>query len=65
MAIHKLRKLGEDASGAKVGLELPRDDARLEGILDEDGELTEQPQLAISHVDDGEWRIERLDRRDE
>jgi hypothetical protein len=60
MAIHQLRKLGENETGAKAGLEFPRDDLRAEGLF-EDGELVEQPPLVIDRVDDGEWRIERLD----
>ncbi|EMA01810.1 hypothetical protein C437_15361 [Haloarcula vallismortis ATCC 29715] len=58
--IHQLRRIGSNSSGDKVGVELPRDDIELEGLLDENGELTDTPQVAISRVDDGEWRIERL-----
>jgi phenylpropionate dioxygenase-like ring-hydroxylating dioxygenase large terminal subunit len=61
MAIHRLRRLGENQSGDKGGLELPRDDLRAEGLL-EDGKLVEQPQLVIDRVDDGEWRVRRVDR---
>ena len=60
MAIHTLRKLGENSSGAKAGVELPRDDLRVEGLL-VDGELVEQPNVVIDRVDEGEWRIRRTD----
>jgi hypothetical protein len=63
-SIHKLRRLGSNKTGEKAGIELPRDDLQLEGLLDEDGELVSQPNLAITRVRAGEWRIKRLDRVD-
>jgi len=61
-SIHKLRKLGEDSGGAKLGIELPRDDLRLERLIDRDGDVVDRPDVAISRVSEGEWRIERLDK---
>ena len=60
MAIHKLQKLGENSTGEKAGIELPRDDLRAEGLL-EDGELIDQPNVVVDRVDDGEWRLQRVD----
>lgn len=61
VAIHSLQKLGANDTGEKAGIELPRDDLRAEGLL-VDGELVEQPNVVIDRVDDGEWRIQRVDR---
>jgi len=60
VSIHTLRKLGENSTGEKAGLELPRDDLRAEGLF-EDGELVERPHIVIDRVDDGEWRLKLLD----
>ena len=60
-SIQSLRRLGADSSGEKAGIELPRDDLRVEGLLDRDGNLVNQPEVAISRVDSGEWRITILD----
>jgi len=59
-SIHKVQRLGHNDSGAKAGIEFPRDDLRLEGLL-VDGELVERPEVSISHVGAGEWRIKLLD----
>jgi len=58
---HKLRKLGEHATGEKGGVELPRDHLRVAGLLDEDGELVDQPQLAIAFDGDGRWTIKLVE----
>ena len=55
MALNKLRKLDEDCAGVT----LPKDDLRLDGLLDEDGELIEDEQwLHVDRQDEGEWTIE-------
>lgn len=58
--IHKLRKLGENNSGDKLGVELPRDTVRVEGLLDEDGNAVERPQIAINYEGNGTWTIQIL-----
>lgn len=54
---HKLRKLGEHSSGEKGGVELPRDHLAVAGLLDEDGNLVDQPQLAIAFDGEGTWTL--------
>jgi len=60
MPLHKLRKLGENSTGDKAGLELPRDELRRIGVMDEDGNLVERPQVGIDLQDDGEQSQFRL-----
>ena len=57
----KLRKLGENSSGDVAGVTIPRDDLRLEELMDEDGELLDSPHLELRRIDDGEWKLRRLD----
>ena len=59
-SIQKVRKLGENESGAKLGIEIPRDDARLAGLLDEDGGVEERPNVSIQFDGDG-WDVKLLD----
>ncbi|QCS44095.1 hypothetical protein [Natrinema versiforme] len=61
MALNKLRKL--DRSSA--GVTLPKDDLRLEGLLDEDGDLEGEHHVHIRHVDDGEWSLTLVDEIDD
>jgi len=60
MALHKLQKLGENSTGDKAGVELPRDELRRIGVMDEDGNLVERPQVGIDLQDDGERSQFRL-----
>ncbi|ELY50610.1 hypothetical protein [Natronorubrum bangense] len=54
MALNKLRQLDQDS----VGITLPKDDVRLEGLLDEDGRLEGEHHVHIRHVGEGEWALE-------
>ncbi|WP_323173814.1 hypothetical protein [Natrialba sp. PRR66] len=56
MALNKLRKLDQNS----LGVTLPKDDLRVEGLLDENGELQDEHQIHIRHVDDGEWKLELI-----
>ncbi|QLG51080.1 hypothetical protein [Natrinema halophilum] len=57
MALNKLRQLDRDS----VGITLPKDDMRVEGLLDEDGRLEGDHHVHIRHVDDGEWSLELVE----
>ncbi|TYL37587.1 hypothetical protein CV102_16640 [Natronococcus pandeyae] len=57
MALNKLRQLDQDS----VGITLPKDDIRIEGLLDEDGTLEGDHHVHIRHVDEGEWALELVD----
>lgn len=61
MAIHKLQKLGSNASGDKAGVEIPREYLRLMGVMDQDGQLVEQPQVEIRRKDDGGLVVKPID----
>ncbi|MFC6716269.1 hypothetical protein ACFQGT_07810 [Natrialbaceae archaeon GCM10025810] len=54
MALNKLRQLDADS----IGITLPKDDMRVEGLLDENGKLEGDHHVHIRHVDDGEWKLE-------
>lgn len=56
MAVMKLRRLNEDSAGVTI----PKDDLRLEGLI-EDDELVATEHVEVTRIDDGEWRIRRLD----
>lgn len=58
---HKLRKLGQNANGEKGGVEMPRDHLRVAGLFDEDGDLVDQPQVAIAFDGDGRWTIKLVE----
>lgn len=57
MAINKLRKIDGDS----VGVTLPKDDARLDGLIDEDGELTGEHHLHVDRDGEGEWTVELVE----
>ncbi|SIS14689.1 hypothetical protein [Natronorubrum thiooxidans] len=57
MALNKLRQLDQDS----VGITLPKDDVRLEGLLDEDGRLEGEHHVHIRHVGEGEWSLELVE----
>ena len=57
MALNKLRKLDQNS----LGVTLPKDDLRLEGLIDENGELRNECQVHIRHVDDGLWTVELVE----
>ena len=54
MALNKLRQLDQDS----VGITMPKDDMRVEGLLDENGEINGDYHIHIRHVDDGQWSLE-------
>lgn len=60
MNIRKLRKLDSDCAGVTI----PKDDLRLAGYIDEEGDLVKQPALNVELVEDGEWRVQVLDDED-
>ena len=57
MALNKLRKLDKNSAGVT----LPKDDLRVEGLLDEKGEIDGDHHVHIRHVDDGEWRLRLIE----
>ncbi len=59
MAIRKLRAI--DGSGY---VSLSKDDLRLEGLVDEDGEIVEGQSVHVRHEGDGEWRLRLLGQDD-
>ncbi|WP_265109619.1 hypothetical protein [Halosolutus halophilus] len=54
MALNKLRQLDQDS----IGITLPKDDVRIEGLLDENDDLEGEHYVHIRHVDEGEWTLE-------
>ena len=61
MALNKLRRLDQDSYGVTI----PKDDLRVDGLLDEDGELVDEFQAHIRHEGDGEWSIGIFDEIDD
>ncbi|MFP9192982.1 hypothetical protein ACLI4Q_15180 [Natrialbaceae archaeon A-CW1-1] len=57
MALNKLRQLDQNSAGVT----LPKDDLRIEGLLDEDGKLEGEHHAHIRHVDEKEWTITLVD----
>jgi len=57
MALNKLRQLDQNS----VGITLPKGDVRVEGLLDEDGQLKDEYHAHIRHVDEGKWTLELVD----
>ena len=57
MALNKLRQLDQDS----VGITIPKDDVRVEGLLDENGQLQGDHHVHIRHVGDGEWTVELVE----
>ncbi|ELY86753.1 hypothetical protein [Natrinema altunense] len=60
MALNKLRMLDQNSAGVT----LPKDDLRVEGLLDADGEIDGEHHVHIRHVDDGEWTLELVEEID-
>ncbi|WP_455447843.1 hypothetical protein [Natrinema thermotolerans] len=60
MALNKLRKLDQNSAGVT----LPKDDLRVEGLLDEDGEIDGEHHIHIRHIDNGEWALELVEEID-
>jgi len=57
MALNKLRQLDQNS----VGITLPKGDVRVEGLLDEDGQLTGEYHAHIRHVGEGKWTLELVE----
>lgn len=57
MALNKLRRLDQNS----LGITLPKDDLRVEGLLDEHGDLKGEHHLHIRHIGDGEWTVELVE----
>ena len=57
MALNKLRQLDQNSAG----ITLPKDDLRLEGLLDEQGNVAGENYLHVRHVGDGEWTLELVE----
>lgn len=57
MALLTLRELDKTTAGVT----LPKGDLKLEGIVDEDGEIIEKPQLNVRRPEPGKWVVERVD----
>lgn len=56
MHIQKLRKLDRTSAGVT----LPKDDLKLEGLINADGSVADQP-VKVERTDDATWEIEVLD----
>lgn len=57
MALNKLRQLDQNSAGVTV----PKDDLRLEGLLDENGKIDGEHHIHIRHIDDGQWTLELVE----
>ncbi|MCU4741157.1 hypothetical protein [Natronoglomus mannanivorans] len=57
MALNKIRQLDPDSAGVT----LPKDDLRLEGLLNREGKVDGDHHVHIRHVDDGQWTLELVD----
>ncbi|EMA38617.1 hypothetical protein [Halobiforma nitratireducens] len=57
MALNKLRQLDQHS----LGVTLPKDDLRIKGLLDENGELREDQHVHVRRTGDGEWQLELVD----
>jgi hypothetical protein len=42
----------------------PKDDLRLEGLLDKNGEIDGEQHVPIRHVDEGAWALEPVEEID-
>jgi len=60
MALNRLRKLDQKSAGVT----LPKDNLRLEGLLNEDGEIDGEHHIHIRHVNDGQWTLELVEEID-
>ena len=54
MALNKIRKLDRDS----FGVTLPRDDLRVAGLLNDEGELEDEYQAHFRLESSGAWSIE-------
>ncbi|WP_137289042.1 hypothetical protein [Natronorubrum halophilum] len=54
MALNKLRQLDQNSAG----ITLPKDDLRIEGLLDENGDVDGEHQIHVRHIGNGEWTLE-------
>ena len=57
MALNKIRQLDQNC----FGVTLPKDDLRVAGLLDENGELVDDYQAHIKQEEMGAWSIELFD----
>ncbi|WP_255193012.1 hypothetical protein [Natronobeatus ordinarius] len=57
MALNKLRQLDRNSAG----ITLPKDDLRIEGLLNDQGDLEGEHHVHIRHVDEGKWSVELVD----
>lgn len=57
MALNKLRGL----DNCSYGLTIPKDDLRIEGLLDENGNLLEEHLFEVRRTGDGKWSVELVD----
>jgi len=53
MALNKLRQLDSDT----IGVTIPKDDLRLDGLLDDSGDLEGEHHIHIDRQDSGEWEL--------
>lgn len=54
MALNKLREF----SDGSFGVVIPKDDLRLDGLLDDDGDLAGEQHAHVRREEDGGWSIE-------
>ncbi|GAB3687502.1 hypothetical protein GCM10028857_20650 [Salinarchaeum chitinilyticum] len=53
MALNKLRKLDSDT----IGVTIPKDHLRLDGLLDEAGDLDGEHHVHVDRKDSSEWEL--------
>ncbi|ELZ08507.1 hypothetical protein C479_14248 [Halovivax asiaticus JCM 14624] len=56
MAIRKIQRIG-----GSIGVTIPKDEAKREGLVDEDGELAGEYHAQIKQEDDLEWSVDVFD----
>ena len=56
MALNKLRQLDQNS----MGVTIPKDDLRLEGLVDENGEPKGEHRIHIQYLGEGKWKLEIL-----
>jgi len=61
VSLRKLRPLDRSS----VGISIPKDDLREAGLIGEDGELTDRPQVAVRWQPEAEEWVLELDPLDE
>ncbi|AHG00325.1 hypothetical protein HALLA_17490 [Halostagnicola larsenii XH-48] len=57
MALNKLRELDDYSYGVTV----PKDDLRIDGILDENGDLEGDHHFHVQRTGKGKWSLEVVD----